>query len=375
MGENRGKKPTEKIKMMLCAVTAGRCEFEGCNKYLFEDNLTCELLNLSEVAHNIASSSAGPRGDIELSHKVSDDIENLLLLCRDHHKLVDNKPEIYTVEKLRAMKIKHEREIHRLCDLMYYPKCIVVKFQSPIKGKKQVIINQKEINSIVVKKFKPQEKYGPSIDVELSQEYNSKLFWDEANKKIENEYTKMILPILDNNEVEHMAVFPLAPIPMIIKLGYLISDKIQVHVYQKRRSTNSWEWIDDSSEVEFIVNKNCKNQDKVRKVALILSISADIPLARIPEDEDVFYQISVRKPDVEIIRSERDLTNFREKYISVLDQIKKDYPEINVVDIFCAIPTSIAFEVGKSYMEGSHPKIRIYEYNDKFFETLIIGGN
>ena len=32
MGENRGKKPTEKIKMMLCAVTAGRCEFEGCNK-------------------------------------------------------------------------------------------------------------------------------------------------------------------------------------------------------------------------------------------------------------------------------------------------------------------------------------------------------
>ena len=110
---------------------------------------------------------------------------------------------------------------------------------------------------------------------------------------------------------------------MIINLVILLVIKIQVHVYQKRRSTNSWEWIDDSSEVEFIVNKNCKNQDKVRKVALILSISADIPLARIPEDEDVFYQISVRKPDVEIIRSERDLTNFREKYISVLDSDKK----------------------------------------------------
>ena len=73
-------------------------------------------------------------GTLNYHIKYQTDIENLLLLCRDHHKLVDNKPEIYTVEKLRAMKIKHEREIHRLCDLMYYPKCIVVKVSISNKG-------------------------------------------------------------------------------------------------------------------------------------------------------------------------------------------------------------------------------------------------
>lgn len=60
--------------------------------------------------------------------------------------------------------------------------------------------------------------------------------------------------------------------------------------------------------------------------------------------------------------------------MSVLDQIKKDYPKINIVDIFCAIPTSIAFEVGKSYMEGTYPRIRIFDYQDNFFETITIGG-
>ena len=373
MGENRGKKPTEKTKMMLCAASAGRCEFEGCNKYLFEEESSCEPLNLSEVAHNIASSPDGPRGSIELSHDLSSDIENLLLLCREHHKLVDDKPEIYTVQKLREMKIKHESEIQRLCDLMYYPKCIVVRLQSPIKGKAPVIINQKEINSVVAKNFRPQEKYGPLIEVELTQEYSSKEFWHEATKKIENEYARKILPLLENKDIDHIAIFSLAPIPMIIQLGYLISDKIQAHTYQKSRSRNSWEWVDDTPEVEFLVKKT-KRQVNVSKVALVLSISAEIPASRVPDDEDVLYNIYVRNPNVEAIRGENDLRSFRSKYMSVLDQIKKDYPKINIVDIFCAIPTSIAFEVGKSYMEGTYPRIRIFDYQDNFFETITIGG-
>lgn len=373
MGENRGKKPTEKTKMMLCAASAGRCEFEGCNKYLFEEESTCELLNISEVAHNIASSPDGPRGNAELSHDLSNDIENLLLLCREHHKLVDDKPAIYTVQKLREMKIKHEREIHRLCDLMYYPKCIVVRLQSSIKGKTPVIINQKEVNRVVAKNFRPQEKYGPLIEVEVTQEYSSKDFWYEANKKIKNEYIRKILPLLENKDIDHIAVFPLAPIPMIIQLGYLIGDKLQVHVYQKSRSRNSWEWLEDAPEIEFMV-KETKRQVNVRKVALVLSITAEISASRIPDDEDVLYDIYVRNPNIEAIRGENDLISFRKKYMSVLDQIRKDYPQINIVDIFCAIPASIAFEVGKSYMEGTYPNIRIFDYQDNFFETITIGG-
>lgn len=374
MGENRGKSPNEKTRLMLCAAAAGRCEFEGCNKFLYEEELTQLPLNLSQIAHNIASSPAGPRGDVLLSHERSNDLDNLLLLCAKHHKLVDDKPEMYTVEKLKAMKIKHESEIRRLCELMYYPECITVRLQSPIKGKIPVTIDQREVNSVIVGKYKPQDKYGPLIEVITSQPYNTKEFWGYVDKEIERQYNIKILSLLDNKDLYHIAVFPLAPIPMIIKLGYLIGDKIPVHVYQKFRSTNSWQWFDDCTEAQFTIEKKDKHRSTPRKIAIIFSVSAKIADSRIPDNEDVLYYISVSNPNVEAIRNENDLNNFRTIYLSVLDQIKTEYPAIKSIDIFCAIPTSIAFEIGKSYMQGVYPKLKIFDDDKGFFETITIGG-
>lgn len=45
---------------------------------------------------------------------LSDDIdavENLLLLCGDHHRIVDNNPRIYSVEVLAKYKADHEAKM------------------------------------------------------------------------------------------------------------------------------------------------------------------------------------------------------------------------------------------------------------------------
>ena len=41
------------------------------------------------VAHIVADTPTGPRGDVERSALLSDDVNNLMLLCYVHHKLVD----------------------------------------------------------------------------------------------------------------------------------------------------------------------------------------------------------------------------------------------------------------------------------------------
>ncbi|OWK45158.1 transposase [Fimbriiglobus ruber] len=38
-----------------------------------------------------------------------DEYNNLILLCKVHHKKVDDQPETYPIEKLREMKAAHER--------------------------------------------------------------------------------------------------------------------------------------------------------------------------------------------------------------------------------------------------------------------------
>ena len=69
---------------------AGRCEFKGCNEPLDRHGITMDTCDCSECAHIIADSPDGPRGDAELSNKLAQDIDNIMLMCPKCHKLVEN---------------------------------------------------------------------------------------------------------------------------------------------------------------------------------------------------------------------------------------------------------------------------------------------
>lgn len=55
-----------------------------------------------------AESTNGPQGDSPLTSEQRDKYGNLVLLCAVHHKLVDDQPGEYTVERLHKMKCNHE---------------------------------------------------------------------------------------------------------------------------------------------------------------------------------------------------------------------------------------------------------------------------
>src|SRR4030088_3107325 len=52
----------EATKILLAVHAGGRCEFRGCNRYLFEHPLTLQGGTFSEHAHIVAFSELGPRG-------------------------------------------------------------------------------------------------------------------------------------------------------------------------------------------------------------------------------------------------------------------------------------------------------------------------
>jgi hypothetical protein len=64
---------------------------------------------IGEVCHIVAQSSAGPRGESSLSSPQRDKYANLILLCRNHHKIVYDQPVTFTVDRLLEMKITHEQ--------------------------------------------------------------------------------------------------------------------------------------------------------------------------------------------------------------------------------------------------------------------------
>ncbi|EOV0867787.1 HNH endonuclease signature motif containing protein [Vibrio parahaemolyticus] len=88
----------------LFGLSAGQCNI--CKKSVIEDEVV-----IGEIAHIIAKSSNGPRG--ETNQPRDDSYENLILLCSKDHKIVDSQPLKYPADYLRNVKSQHEANIER----------------------------------------------------------------------------------------------------------------------------------------------------------------------------------------------------------------------------------------------------------------------
>jgi len=94
------------VRTRLWGKAGGRCQYDGCNRPLWLDTLTKAEFNTSYIAHIIADEPGGPRGDAVLSKKLKSDISNLMLLCDEHHRLVDRADvSAHPVDRLVEMKV------------------------------------------------------------------------------------------------------------------------------------------------------------------------------------------------------------------------------------------------------------------------------
>jgi len=71
-------------------------------------NLTDSDSVIGEECHIVARELDGPRGNSSLPVNDRDNVDNLLLLCRNHHKMIDDQLNTFTVDDLKAIKSKHE---------------------------------------------------------------------------------------------------------------------------------------------------------------------------------------------------------------------------------------------------------------------------
>src|SRR5437868_1229307 len=90
---------------VLLAESGGICAFRGCNRHLIANDTADDQATFTgEIAHIVADSRQGPRGDDPMDDETRNRASNLLILCGDHHKVIDSQPRTYTVAVLRQMK-------------------------------------------------------------------------------------------------------------------------------------------------------------------------------------------------------------------------------------------------------------------------------
>ncbi len=101
----RGKaNPSQLTRFRLWADSAGYCQNPVCRLPLFVDLDSGGVAHFGEIAHVIAASVDGPRGDTSMDEASLGAWDNLILLCANCHTVADKKPEDHPVELLRGWK-------------------------------------------------------------------------------------------------------------------------------------------------------------------------------------------------------------------------------------------------------------------------------
>lgn len=101
---------SDKTRKTLWAKSGNRCSI--CRIELVQDeNKPDGEFIIGEECHIVSPKEKGPRGKYQLSYDYNH-YDNMILLCANHHQMIDKKFDIYTVDKLKTIKKDHENWVY-----------------------------------------------------------------------------------------------------------------------------------------------------------------------------------------------------------------------------------------------------------------------
>jgi len=101
-------------KKGLYAKSGNQCPFPGCNRPLYNEEYGSVV---SQISHIRAQSEGGPRYDPDYPVDYIHGEDNLAVFCNEHHKIVDDNPDKFSVQDLLDMKERHEAKVKHLLDV------------------------------------------------------------------------------------------------------------------------------------------------------------------------------------------------------------------------------------------------------------------
>lgn len=354
-----------KVANALWARAGGCCQYRGCCEYLVGDLIAGrEDGTFGFLAHIVADSPDGPRGDEVRSALLAKRLDNLMLMCARHHKLIDvDAPDDHPETLLLEMKAEHERRIVRNVAIRPDLASHVVRFSARI-AENPALVSTREIFDAMRPHRHPAS--GETIDLELvgaTFRDDEPIYWDTQRLNLGRQFETAIRNRIERQDIRHLSVFALAPQPLLIELGRLLGDIVPAAIHQRHREPATWAWQDDQPALVLNVGEHASGAGPI---ALKLAVSADVDDARIRAvlgDDTAIWSITATGAHNDILRRPEDQANYRRLLRGLFNRIKAVHGQSTPIHVFPVLPASLAVETGRVWMPKADAPLRLYDQN------------
>lgn len=193
--------------------------------------------------------------------------------------------------------------------------------------------------------------------------------WDANIKEIEN-FASDIKYLIEKNETVH--IYPLAPIPLLIKMGFELQNNSQFMVHQYDRDEKRWVYDEERENAQ--LNRTCEYED-IKSPNLVVKISTSSNI----DDESVYKMLSNIEYDVVEFTSTNiglglplyhtTVESFAKEISSFLDTVADKYQSIH---LFAAVPAGLALELGRRLLRSMYKNIYTYNFKEGQYEKAFV---
>lgn len=344
-----------KVRLLLSAKAAGRCQFRGCNRQLTTSEFSRHKTRFGAYAHIVADSPAGPRGNAARSPALAKAISNLMLLCPDCHKNIDENHSAFSEHVLLAMKAEHEARVLAVTEHKGLTRTHIVLLETGI-GNRAGLVNEDSARSAALPKWATER----STRIELAKSRlrdGEKAFWHDGVLNIQRAVDD-VKRSFSEKTLGHVSVFALAPIPLLIWLGYHLGDLVPGEAFQLSRGANAWSWLDVGADLDIkLDNNNPVNRGEPAVLRLCISGEVEVPDAL---REMQSRRIGPSSPVVDIIQTRAHVDAFRHTCREAMAALAG----ASSIHVASAVPNSLAVEFGRLQLPKSHPPITVWDQHE-----------
>jgi CBASS immunity sensor of nucleotide second messenger signals len=351
------------VQCMLWGRAAGRCEFEGCNVPLWKSPVTQEQVNIAQKAHIYAFSDGGPRGNAEIDETEVNDIGNLMLVCHACHRKMDQSPDggRYSADLLRDWKADHERRIDLVTEIKPDKRSHVVLYGANIGNHSSPLRFSYAATAMFPERYPAEDR---AIELGLTNSVVrdcKRPYWELESNNLRAQFQRKIGDRLATGNIGHMSIFGLAPQPLLILLGSLLTDIPAADVYQLKREPPGWMWSNGEHECEFQI---IEPANRGGTPALVFSLSATVTQDRIASvlgPNASIWQMTFARPHNDFLQGREQLRAFRQATRQLLNAIKAAHGQEARLHVFPAMPVAAAIELGRIHMPKADMNLRVYD--------------